>query len=147
VLARIAAKDKDTTGAEREYRSAIEASHSGAHAWFEFALFLFRGNRLDEMDKALHTMESSPLDRADALMDGASLLHRTGRDNAMAVRLLRRYLDSPVEEGPAFKAHDLLGEVLEKQGDRKAAAEQFRAALALSHTYARARDDLKRVDH
>ena len=87
------------------------------------------------------------LDRADALMDGASLLHRTGRDNGMAVRLLRRYLSSPVEEGPAFKAHDLLGQVLEKQGDRKAAAEQFRAALALSHSYARAREDLQRVEH
>jgi tetratricopeptide (TPR) repeat protein len=146
-LARIASKEKDAARAEHEYRSAIEASHSGARAWFEFALFLFRANRLDEMEKALHTMESSPLDRADALMDGASLLHRTGRDNAMAVRLLQRYLTSPVEEGPAFKAHDLLGQVLEKQGDRKAAAEQFRAALALSRSYARAREDLKRVDH
>ena len=147
VLARIASKEKDTARAEREYRSAIEASHSGARAWFELALFLFRGNRLDEMEKALHTLESSPLDRADALLDGASLLHRTGRDNAMAMRLLKRYLDSPVEEGPAFKAHDLLGQVLEKQGDRKAAAEEFRAALALSHSYARAREDLKRVEH
>jgi tetratricopeptide (TPR) repeat protein len=147
VLARIASKEKDAAGAEREYRKAIEASHSGARAWFEFALFLFHGNRLDEMEKALRTMESSPLDRADALLDGASLLHRTGRDYSMAVRLLRRYLSSPVEEGPAFKAHDLLGQVLEKQGDRKAAAEQFRAALALSHSYARARDDLQRVEH
>lgn len=147
VLARIASKEKDAARAEREYRSAIDASHSGARAWFEFALFLFRANRLDEMEKALHTLESSPLDRADALLDGASLLHRTGRDNAMTVRLLKRYLDSPVEEGPAFKAHDLLGQVLEKQGDRKAAAEEFRAALALSHSYARAREDLKRVEH
>jgi predicted negative regulator of RcsB-dependent stress response len=61
--------------------------------------------------------------------------------------LLRRYLASPVEEGPAFKAHDLLGQALEKQGDRKAAADEYRAALALSRTYARAREDLKRVDH
>ena len=29
----------------------------------------------------------------------------------------------------------------------KAAAEEFRAALALSHTYARAQEDLKRVEH
>ena len=92
-------------------------------------------------------MESSPVDRPEALMDGASLLLRTGGDNALAVRLLRRYLTAPVEEGPAFKAHDLLGQVLEKQGDRRAAAEEYRAALALSHTYARAREDLKRVDY
>ena len=92
-------------------------------------------------------MESSPLDRPDALMDGASLLLRTGRDNALAIRLLRRYLSAPVEEGPAFKAHDVLGHLLEKQGDRHAAAEEYRAALALSHTYTRAREDLKRVEH
>ena len=63
------------------------------------------------------------------------------------LRLLRRYLASPVEEAPAFKAHDMLGQLLEKQGDRKAAAEEFRAALALSHAYSRAQEDLKRVEH
>ncbi len=99
------------------------------------------------MEQALRTMESSPVDRPESLMDGASLLLQTGRDYPMAVRLLRRYLESPVEEGPAFKAHDYLGQLLEKQGDRRAAAEEFRAALALSHTYARAQEDLKRVEH
>ncbi len=147
VLARVAAKEKDAAGAEREFRAAITASHSGAHAWFEFAYFLFRANRLDEMEQALHTLESSPVDRAESLTDGASLLVRTGRDQALAERLLRRYLASPVEEGPAFKAHELLGRVLEKRGNRRAAAEEFRAALALSHTYARAAEDLKRVEH
>src|ERR1035438_6749495 len=147
ILARLAGKNKDMAEAEREYRAAITASHSGSHARFEFALFLFRANRLDEMEQALHTLESSPVERPESLMDGASLLLRTSRDSPMAVRLLRRYLAAPVEEGPAFRAHDLLGQVLEKQGDRHAAAEEFRAALALSHTYARAREDLKRVEH
>jgi tetratricopeptide (TPR) repeat protein len=147
VLARIASKEKDTVGAEREYRAAITASHSGTRAWFELANFLFHANRLDEMEQALRTLESSPVDRPESLMDGASLLLRTGRDYPLAVRLLRRYLSSPVEQGPAFKAHDYLGQLLEKQGDRHAAAEEFRAALALSHTYARAQEDLKRVEH
>ena len=116
VLARVAGKNKDTAGAEREYRAAITASHSGTRAWFELANFLFHANRLDEMEQALRTLESSPVDRPDSLMDSASLLLKTGRDYPLAVRLLRRYLSSPVEEGPAFKAHDLLGQVLEKQG-------------------------------
>jgi len=147
VLARIAAKNKDLATAEREFRAAITASHSGARAWFELALFFFRNNRLDEMEQALRSLESSSGGRADALMDGASLLLRTGRDYPLAVRLLRRYLAAPVEEGPAFKAHDLLGQVLEKQGDRRAAAEEFRGALSLSHSYTRAQEDLKRVEH
>jgi tetratricopeptide (TPR) repeat protein len=146
VLAHIAEKDKDSALAEREYRAAITASHSGARAWSDLANFLYHANRLDEMEQALHTLESSPLDRPDSLRDAASILQRAGRDYPLAVRLLRRYLSSPVEEAPAFKAHDLLGQLLEKQGDRRAAAAEFRAALALAHSFARAQEDLKRVE-
>lgn len=147
IAGQIAERGKDTASAEREYRAAIEASHGTAHAWLHLAQFLAHTNRLDEMEQALRTMEGSPLDRPESLMDGASLLLRTGRNYPMAVRLLRRYLtDGPVEEGPAFKAHDFLGQLLERQGDRPAAAEQYRAALALAHNYARAQEDLKRVE-
>ena len=41
----------------------------------------------------------------------------------------------------------MLGQLLEKQGDRRGAAEEYRAALALAHTYSRAKEDLKRVEH
>ena len=61
--------------------------------------------------------------------------------------LLRRYLKAPVEDGPAFKAHDLLGQIYEKQGDIRAAADEFRAALALARSYKNAQENLKRVDH
>ncbi len=77
------------------------------------------------------------------------MLLRTGRDAPMAIRLLRRYIALPntVEEAAVFKAHTVLGELLEKQGDRAAAAEEYRAALALAHTYRPAQDGLKRVTH
>jgi Tfp pilus assembly protein PilF len=146
VTARIAERNKDAASAEREYRAAITASHSAARAWLDLASFLRRANRFDEMEQALRNLEFSPLDHPVALMDGAGMLLRTGRDFPLAVRLLRRYLSSPVEEGPAFKAHDLLGQLLEKQGDRKAAAAEYHAALALAKNYARAQEDLKRVE-
>jgi len=147
ILARIAAKEKDNAGAEREYRAGIAASNSGARAWLDLAIFFRHAHRLDDMEQALRTMESSPLDHPESLMDGASLLLHADRDSPMAIRLLRRYLASPVEEGPAFKAYEMLGQLLEKQGDRRAAAEQYRAALALFHNYTRAQEDLKRVEH
>ena len=145
VAARIAEKNKDAAEAEREYRAAIAVSHSGIRAWVDLAIFLRHANRLDEMEQALRNLESGPVDRAESLMDGASILLRAERDYPLAVRLLHRYLAAPVEEGPAFKAHDLLGRVLEKQGDRRAAADEYRAALALAHDYARAQEDLKRL--
>ena len=147
VLGRIAEKNKDAASAEREYRAAVSASHSGSRAWLDLASFLRRANRLDEMEQALRNLESSPLDHPPSLVDGASMLLRTGRDLPLAVRLLRRYLSSPVEEAPAFKGRDVLGQLLEKQGDRQAAAEEYRAALALARNYTRAREDLKRVTH
>jgi tetratricopeptide (TPR) repeat protein len=146
IAARIAEKNDDSAGAELEYRAAIATSHSGARAWFDVANFYFHAKRLDEMDQALSKVETAPVDRAESLMDGAGLLLRANRDLPLARRLLERYLSSPVEAGPAFKAHDLLGRVLEKQGDREAAASQYRTALALAHDYARARDDLKRLE-
>ncbi len=146
VLATIAARNKDNAAAERKYRAAIEASHGSAQNWLHLAQFLARAGRFAEMDQALLNMESSPVDRPDALMDGGSLLLRLGRNYPLAIRLLHRYLESPAEEGPAFKAHDYLGQLLEKQGDRRAAAEQYRAALDLFHGYRRAQEDLKRVE-
>ena len=89
------------------------------------------------------------LDHPGALVDGASLLIHSGHDPALAARLLRRYLDSgsTTEEAPVFKAHLLLGEIFEKQADRDHAAEQYRAALALAHTYHPALEALRRVTH
>ena len=145
-LARIAAREKDNAKAEREYRAAISASNSGARAWLDLAIFFRHTRRLEDMEQALRTMESSPLDYPESLMDGASLLLHSGQDFPSAIRLLRRYLASPVEEGPAFVAHDMLGQLLVILGDRQGAAGEYRAALALFHAYAPAQEDLKKVE-
>jgi tetratricopeptide (TPR) repeat protein len=147
VAGRIAEKNKDAAAAELEYRGAVAVSHSAVREWVDLANFYRHANRLDDMEQALRHLESAPVDLADSLMDGAGLLFHTNRDPALAIRLLRRYLAAPVEEGPAFKAHDLLGHFLEKQGDRDGAAQEYRAALSLAHNYARAQEDLKRLSH
>lgn len=145
IAARIAEKERDPAAAEREYRAEIAVSHSSARSLVDLAIFLRHANRLDEMADVLRKLQSASIDRAESLMDGASILLRTNRDYPVAIQLLRRYLSSPAEEGPAFKAHDLMGQLLEKQGDRKGAADEFRAALALAHNYVRAREDLNRI--
>lgn len=148
VLARIAEKDKDVAEAEREYRAGIAATHGGARAWLDFAIFLKHTNHFEELQQALEEVAAAPVDRAESLMDGASLLLNAGRYFPLGVRLVHRYFSvGPVEEGPAFKAHTYLGELLEKQGDRKGAAEEYRSALALFRGYRRAEEGLKRVEH
>ncbi|HWW14739.1 MAG TPA: tetratricopeptide repeat protein [Candidatus Dormibacteraeota bacterium] len=147
VKARVAEKNKDNVAAEKEYRAAIEASQGGARAWLNLAGFYRHLNRFDDMEQALRTMESRPIDHPAALVDAAGMLLRTGHDYPMAIRLVRRYiaLSNTEEEAPVFKAHTMLGELLEKQGDRAAAAEEYRAALAMAHTFRQAQDGLKRV--
>jgi tetratricopeptide (TPR) repeat protein len=63
------------------------------------------------------------------------------------VQLLRTYLasDTKSEDAPAFQAHYLLGSILEKQGDRQGAVEEYRAALALAREFDSARQALERL--
>jgi tetratricopeptide (TPR) repeat protein len=146
VRARIAQKNKDNNAAEQEYRLAIDVTHGGARAWVNLAGFYRHVNRLDQMEQAIQTMETRPLDRPAALMDAAGMLFRTGRNIDMATLLVRRYLASgPVEEWPAFKAHYLLGQLLEKHGDRAEAQAEYRTTLAMAHSFDRAQQGLQRI--
>ena len=148
LLARIAEKEKDPAKAEREYRAEIAATNGSVRGWLDLANFLMYAHRYDEMEQALNHQEIALIDHPDSLMFGANLLLRSRRDYPLAVRLMRRYLGGRlVEDAPAFKAHTILGEILEKQGDRQGATQEFRAALALFQDYSRAKDDLKRLAH
>ena len=145
---RIAEKKKDLATAEREYRAAIEASHGSALNWFNLALFYRHQQRWDEMENAINKAVSAEMDRPEIVMEAGEVLIRSGRNFPAAVRFLRRYLSSSskVEEAPAFKAHYLLGTALEKQGDKQAAAQEYRAALSLAKGFSRAQEALDRLN-
>jgi tetratricopeptide (TPR) repeat protein len=147
VNGRLAEKNKDTSTAEREYRVAIEESHGAASAWLNLALLYRNGKRFDEMQDALKHVANAPIDRPDVLMDAASTLLRTNRDLPFAAQLVQRYLASPtVEQNPPFKAHYLLGNILERQGDKQGAVKEYQMALALAKDFGRAREALNRVN-
>ena len=146
VRGRLAEKNKDAATAEREYRAAIEASQGGGNAWLNLALFYRRAGRLDEMQAALRRAAEAPLDQPEVLVDAASTLLRANRDLPFATRLVRRYLASTtVEQAPPFKAHYLLGSILEKQGDKLGAAKEYLTALQMAKDFGRAREALTRV--
>ncbi len=146
VLGRLAEKDKDLATAEKEYRAMIDSSHGSAWSWLSLAQFYKHNNRLDAMQDALQNVLKAPVDRPESLVDAASMLYKTQRDLPLAEQLVRRYLqDKGNEQAPIFKAHFLLGNVLEKQGDRAGAAAEYRSTLALAKEFAPAQDALKRV--
>src|SRR5581483_3109219 len=142
VLGRIAEKKKDYSGAEKYYRAAIEASHGSAESWLNLALFFRNRQRLDEMEDAIQRATSVQSGHSEVLVDSAETLNRTGRNLPSAIQLLKRYLasNSTVEQAPAFKAHYLLGTLLEKQGDKQAAKQEYQAALSMAHNFSQAQD-------
>jgi tetratricopeptide (TPR) repeat protein len=148
IYARIAEQKKDYATAEREYHQYIDLSHGDAEAWLNLALFLSRQNRLDEMEQAVVKLSQSPMPKLDVLVEAAETLYRAGRSYPFATELLHRYLASgPVEAAPAFKARYLRGLLLEKQGDKAGAAQEYRASLALVRNFGTAQQALDRVAH
>jgi tetratricopeptide (TPR) repeat protein len=148
VYARLAEKKKDAVTAEREYRQSIEVGKGDAEAWLNLAFFLRRQKRLDEMEQALVKLSHAPMPKLDVLMEAAQLLYRAGRSYPFASDLLHRYLAAgPVEAAPAFRAHYLMGLLLEKQGDRAGAAREYRASLSLAKEFGMAQQALNRVTH
>lgn len=146
VYARIAEKNKDYTTAESEYRQMIEAAHGDAEAWLNLAFFYRNRKRYNDMEQAFVKMNQAPMPHHEALFEAANSLFRTGRAFSFAIELMRRYFsEGPVEEAPAFKAHYLLGQLLEKQGDKAAAATEYRSGLALARNYEPCRQGLQRV--
>jgi TolA-binding protein len=86
--------------------------------------------------------------KRDVLFESAQMLYRAERNYPLAIELLQRYLSTgPVEAAPAFKAHYLLGMLLEKQGDKAGASEQYRASLAMARNFGLAQQALSRVAH
>lgn len=149
VNGRIAEKKHDFTGAEAEYRKAIETSQGSAAAWLNLGLFYKHRERWDDMEKALLKVRQAPLqDRPDALVDAAEILLRAQRNLPEVIQLLQAYLNgsSKVEQAPAFKAHLLLGNAEEKMGNKETAVTEYRSALALARDFRPAQDALKRLN-
>ena len=147
ISAKIAEKKKKVGVAEAEYRTAIRVSGGTAGTWLGLANFYRRTGRFPEMEDAVVHATDPHMKRPDVLMEAAQVLISARRNLPGAAELLRRYLNSPatVADAPVFKAHYLLGTVLEKQGDREGAVEQYRTALSLAKSFSQAQNALNRL--
>ncbi len=147
VIARIAEKEKKYDLAEQEYKAAIQASRSNVgNFWLNLASFYRRRGRYDDMEDAISKAITAQQKKSNVLFDAASLLYHAGRNFPVAIQAIRNYLSSnPVEDAPTYRAHYLLGAILEKEGNREEAAAEYRAALALASNYSAAQAALKRV--
>lgn len=151
VTARLAEKDKRLPDAEAEYKKAIEASSDPGGEWLNLASFYRRQKRYADMQQAVEHAVSYDKKNTNVLFGAAELLYHAGKNFPGASQFVRAYINSykkpKLEEdtAPTFQAHYLLGQILEKQGDKEGAANEYRAALELASDYRQAKEGLDRV--
>jgi tetratricopeptide (TPR) repeat protein len=145
VEAMIAEKNKNYALAESHLRSSAEITNL-PDRWVDLASFYRRRARLQEMEQSLQRAVSME-PKGTVLFDAAAILCRAGQNFELAISLLKTYLagDGQSQDAPVFRAHFLLGQLLEKQGDKHNAADQYRAALSLASDYNPAKEALNRV--
>jgi tetratricopeptide (TPR) repeat protein len=147
IRAMAAFNKKDMAEAERQYKIAIQRSGGAAGPWLELARFYRDGARWNEFDDAVQHALSSPKKTSEDEFDTGELLGNVGRMLPQAAEALRLYLrgDTFDEHANAFRAHYLLGKVLERLGDRQGAIGEYRFSLVIASGYHPAQDALRRL--
>jgi len=147
VRAELAQRAKKFETAEQEYRAAIAVSKYPGDRWLDLARFYLNRGRLDQVQDAITKAASEDIGPSTVPYEAAQLLFRAGRNFPGAIELLQKYLASASqpEAAPAYKAHYLLGVILEKQGNMQAADAEYRSALSLAREFDPARSALQRV--
>ena len=140
LLARIAESQKDFGAAERELKQATATSEHPAFAWMALGSFYRKQGRMEDMEAAVGDgYKAAQHDRhaGVALYNGASVLARSKRNPALAVRMLEEYLANypRTEEGPAFEAYTRLARLKAQMGDKSGATQARAEALKLAHDY------------
>jgi tetratricopeptide (TPR) repeat protein len=147
IRARMAEQKKDFDEAELEFKAAIATSKNPATNWMNLASFYQARGRLPEMERAVATAVAIPNRPSGVLYDAAVVLHRGGRNFPQAVQYLKQYLAEGrfEEDSPAFRAHYLMGVVLEKMKHKSDALAEYRTTLAMASDFKKAQDALDRL--
>lgn len=147
-LGKFWAEKKNSQQAEAEYRKVLKARPKRIEAYLEVAEF-YQGRkdaaRMEEAVEAAARVDAS--DRRLFYFRGVAEV-LAGKRLDEAERSLKSYLGTVPQRSdfPSHgSAHEWLGGLYEQQGKRGAAAEQYRAALALEPRSKSAHEALRRV--
>lgn len=139
--AKICEKQSDFTGAEKQWKLAIQTSSNPAEQWINLAEFYANRKNFSAMDQAIQNGIGADPAHGKVLVFGATLLMRKHQSLDQARQMLQQYLSSrhQSEEAPAFQVDVQLGNLLASQGDMAAAEREYAAAQALASNYAPAK--------
>ena len=132
---------------EREYRQVLQASPTSPDPYFEIADYYLDRNDAARVEQAAEqAARVNPTDSRLGFFRGVARV-LSGNRAGEAEQMLRGYLQSVSRsENPSHaSALAWLGTLFERQGKRKEAATQYRAALEINPQHEGAREGLKRV--
>lgn len=143
--AKIDAKKSDDSGAEQEWKLAIQTSLYPADEWMGLAEFYAERKNFSAMEQAIDSGMAADRENGPALVQGATLLIEKHKDPARAEQMLRLYLASrkQSEDAPAFHVQVQLGKLLSENGDKTQGAKEFAEAHALADGYESAQQALR----
>lgn len=147
IRARMAQQRKNFDEAEVEFKAAIAFAKNPAAYWNNLASFYQSRGRFPEMEKAISTAVNTPGKPPSVLFDAASILNRSGRNLPGALQHLRQYIAEGRfdEDAPAFRAHYLMGQILEKMQHRTEAVAEYRTTLAMASDFKKAQTALDKL--
>ncbi len=148
IRGRLAENDKDDAKAEQAYKSATQSAKEPAGQWLNLALFYSKRQRWDDLDAALNKAAALAQGKSSGvLLESATVLGKANRNLPLATLWVRTYLASgqPSEDHSIFRAHWVLGRLLEKQGDKAGAAQEYKAAVALARDFHPAQESLRKL--
>ena len=150
IRARIAESEKNYDLAEQELHSAVAASHGNPEPMLDLASFYRRRGRMAEMENTVNqAVQAATLKQhSNALLDAAGLLYGAGRNFGGALQMLHSFITASPHsaDAPIYEAYYLKGAILEKLGEKPAAAEQYRTALSLASQFEPAKSALKKIE-
>ena len=141
-----AEKNKDYDMAEHEFQAAV-GTGGRPDAWTDLGNYYSRRHDKSKAVDALRHALSADRPRDASLVDVASILFDMHVESKLTEQALRDYLSSNAKSdaAPAFKAHLLLGQLLQRLGDKAGARNEFSQALALAHDYAPAQKAIQQL--
>lgn len=145
IRALIAEKNRDYGTAERELTAIANRHADRPENWNDLASYYIRRKDTAKAVAAIRRAIETNHKRDPSLLQSASLLNDLHQESRLAQEALHSYLggNSLQDDGPAFRAHYLLGQLLDAAGNKPAAQSEYKAALALATNYAPARKALQ----
>ena len=144
--ARLADRQRDNAGVEREYVAAIAAAPDSAQAYFSLAAFYRRLSRWDDAFAAYEQLMKAKPDEVVAHLGWGAVSAQSGKSYERGERELRYFLAnaSPsVGNLNLAGAHFRLGQILEKTARKDQAKAEYAEALKINPQHADAKKALE----